>query len=171
MDFRCVGWSAVCTASSNLPLRCYRETKNKRNAPCGRRASQGACFVLSVLRFDTFLIKGRTLTTPQFNYALKIGLSVALVRLKRPVQELTPMLYVSKIGKLCVVCHRIDDMPEPKVPSVRRECAQCHAQIWVAKGAPKAPKVCLECVTGASPSAIRRRLKQHPVHERRQHVH
>src|SRR5262245_33796128 len=82
-----------------------------------------------------------------------------------------PMLYVSKLGKICVVCHRVADMPAPKVPSVRRKCAQCHARIWVAKGAPKGPKVCLECVTGAAPNAIRRVLKQHRLHERRQHLH
>jgi hypothetical protein len=75
------------------------------------------------------------------------------------------MLYVSKLGKICVVCHRIADMPTPKMPSVRQTCAQCHARIWVAKEAPAAPKVCLKCVTGAATSAIRRRLKH--LHDRR----
>jgi hypothetical protein len=116
------------------------------------------------------LIKGRSLTTPQFNYALKIGLLWHWVRLKRPAQELTPMLYVSKLGKICVVCHRIADMPAPKVPSVRRKCAQCHARIWVAKGAPAAPKVCLKCVAGAAASR-RRKSEQHRLHKRRPHVH
>jgi hypothetical protein len=118
------------------------------------------------------LIKGRSLTTPQFNYALRIGLLWHWVRLKRPAQELVPMLYVSKLVKICVVCHRIADMPAPKVPSVQRKCAQCHARIWVAKGAPAAPKVCLKCVTGAATSASRRRKsEQHRLRERRQHVH
>jgi hypothetical protein len=80
------------------------------------------------------------------------------------------MLYVSKLGKICVVCHRIADMPAPKVPSVRRKCARCHARIWVAKGTPAAPKVCLKCVTGAATSATRKSV-QHHLHGRRQHVH
>ena len=79
------------------------------------------------------------------------------------------MLYVSKI---CVVCHRIADMPAPKVSSVRRKCAQCHARIWVAKGAPAAPKVCLKCVTGAAGRASTwRKSVQHRLNERRQHAH
>jgi hypothetical protein len=83
------------------------------------------------------------------------------------------MLYISKFEKICVVCHRIADMPEPKVPSVRRQCADCHARIWVAKGAPAGPpKLCLKCVTGAAARAIRRdKFEQQRLHERRQHIH
>jgi len=74
--------------------------------------------------------------------------------------------------EVCVVCLRVADMPIPRMPSVRRRCAHCHAQIWVAKGAPAAPKVCLKCATGAGASAIRRRKsEQHRLHERRQHLH
>jgi hypothetical protein len=73
------------------------------------------------------------------------------------------MLYVSKFG-MCVVCHRITDMPEPKVPSVRLKCAHCQRRIWVAKGAPAVPKFCLQCVTRAEGSAIRK-SKQHRLHE------
>ena len=40
---------------------------------CRRRASQGACFILSVLRFDTFLIKGRSLLRPQNRVVGDIG--------------------------------------------------------------------------------------------------
>jgi hypothetical protein len=73
--------------------------------------------------------------------------------------------------ELCVVCLRVADMPTPRMPSVRRKCTHCHAPIWVAKKAPAAPKACLQCVTGAGASAIRRRKSQHRVHERGQHVH
>jgi hypothetical protein len=72
--------------------------------------------------------------------------------------------------EICVVCLRVADMPTPRMPSVRRKCAQCHARIWVAKGAPAAPKVCLKCVTGAATSATRKSV-QHHLHGRRQHVH
>jgi hypothetical protein len=80
------------------------------------------------------------------------------------------MLYLSKLG-ICVVCHRIADMPAPKVSSVRQKCENCHAPIWVAKGSPDAPKVCLQCVTRSGERAIRqRKSEQHRLHERRQHV-
>jgi hypothetical protein len=59
--------------------------------------------------------------------------------------------------ELCVVCLRVADMPTPRMPSVRRKCTHCHAPIWVAKGAPSATKACLQCVTGAGASVIRRR--------------
>jgi hypothetical protein len=72
------------------------------------------------------------------------------------------MLYISKFGKICVVCHRIADMPEPKVASVRRKCAHCHARIWVAKGAPAGPpKLCLACVTRFGASKPRRPKSKH----------
>jgi len=58
--------------------------------------------------------------------------------------------------ELCVVCLRVADMPMPRMPSVRRKCAHCHAPIWVAKEAPAATKACLQCVTRAGASAIRR---------------
>jgi hypothetical protein len=65
--------------------------------------------------------------------------------MKRPAQGLVPMLYVSKFG-ICVVCHRIADMPAPKPPSLRQKCAHCRAAIWVAKGSPAGPpKLCLAC--------------------------
>jgi|RhiMetStandDraft_8_1073273.scaffolds.fasta_scaffold06091_2 hypothetical protein len=74
--------------------------------------------------------------------------------------------------EICVVCFRVADMPTPRMPSVRRRCAHCHAGIWVAKGAPAAPKVCLKCVTGAEAKAIsRHKSRQHRRHERRQYVH
>ena len=74
--------------------------------------------------------------------------------------------------KVCVVCLRVADMSTPKKPSVRRKCTHCRSPIWVAKGAPAAPKVCLQCVTRAGASTIRRRKpEQHRLHERRQHVH
>jgi hypothetical protein len=62
--------------------------------------------------------------------------------------------------ELCVVCLRVADMPTPRMPSVRRKCAHCHAPIWVAKGAPAATKACLQCVTGAGASVIRRRKSE-----------
>ena len=59
--------------------------------------------------------------------------------------------------EICVVCFRVADMPTPRMSSVRRKCTHCHAPICVAKGAPAAPKACLQCVTRAGASAIRRK--------------
>ena len=48
--------------------------------------------------------------------------------------------------QMCFVCSRVDDMPTPRVPSVRRPCAGCGAPIWVPKKSlTAAPKVCFRC--------------------------
>ena len=79
------------------------------------------------------------------------------------------MLYVSKFGNVCVVCHRVADMPDPKVPSVRQKCAHCHAQIWVANWSPVGPPtVCLTCATHFGASTARRSESKHrDMHQRR----
>jgi len=59
--------------------------------------------------------------------------------------------------ELCVLCLRVADMPTPRMPSVQCRCLHCDAPIWVAKEAPAAPKACLQCVTHAGASAIKRR--------------
>jgi hypothetical protein len=103
---------------------------------------------------------------PQINYALKIGLSVTLVGLKRPAQELPPMLYISKFGKICIVCHRIANMTDPKVPSVRRKCAYCRASIWVTKESPAGPpKVCLACAAHFGASTAQRPKSNTDMHQ------
>jgi hypothetical protein len=62
--------------------------------------------------------------------------------------------------ELCVVCLRAADMPTPRMPSVQGTCVHCHAPIWVAKEAPAATKACLQCVTRAGTSAIKRRKSE-----------
>jgi hypothetical protein len=82
------------------------------------------------------------------------------------------MLYVSKVRKLCIVCHRIADMPDPKVPSVQQRCALCHGPIWVSKkAAVDWPKVCLPCVRHGGEAMRRSKSKQQRRRDRRQHVH
>jgi hypothetical protein len=66
------------------------------------------------------------------------------------------MTYVSKFG-ICVVCHRIADVPAPKVPSIRQKCAACRAAIWVPKASPIGPpKLCLACAKHFGASTPRR---------------
>ena len=55
--------------------------------------------------------------------------------------------------EICIVCHRVADMPTPRVPSDRQRCALCREAIWVSKKlAATPPKVCLQCVKRAAPN-------------------
>jgi len=66
-------------------------------------------------------------------------------------------------------CHRIADMPAPKVPSVRQKCAHCRASIWVVKGSPAGPpKLCLACATHFGVGTARPpKSKRRDRHQRR----
>lgn len=44
------------------------------------------------------------------------------------------------------VCRRTADLDHPHVPSVRRHCARCQAEVWVALSTPKsATPICGPC--------------------------
>jgi hypothetical protein len=101
---------------------------------------------------------------PQFNYAPKIGLFQVIHGVIGSINasslvEAVPMAYDFDF-EVCVVCLRVADMPTPRMPSVEGRCLHCHAPIWVAKEAPAAPKACLQCLTRAGASAIKRRKSE-----------
>jgi len=44
-----------------------------------------------------------------------------------------------------LVCDRVSDRPEPRVPSVMERCVDCGARVWVALDAPLATAICTRC--------------------------
>ena len=81
------------SANPKTDFRLHARTRRIEKTPHLERSIHGAGWsgafgFLASNRgdFDTFLIKGRSLITPGVNYALKIGLSVALVRLTHPAR-------------------------------------------------------------------------------------
>ena len=66
--------------------------------------------------------------------------------------------------RICVICRRVTDLPKPKVASERRQCAECHEPIWVAKKWPAASvKICSHCMKrdGTENSSKLRRSRLH----------
>lgn len=46
-----------------------------------------------------------------------------------------------------VCCMRVDDMPEPHVPSEQIGCLHCGAKCWRSNRSPKLPVICTRCAT------------------------